>query len=111
MNVKEFCGVDSFNCKPDGTEMTHFQKYAKVVDTIGLSNLIPLIPADLETVKMKLKEDRYLNNIPLKKWDINIPVTRSLMNRQCGINVSSMSDAICVLKTAAEIWVQKEDKN
>lgn len=106
-NMNQYLGLNSFSKLPDGTELTHREKYGRVVNGIGLDTLIPLIPATLEQVKEALETgEGHLNEIPIKLWDNKVPVVRSLMHRKLGINVSSLSQGVCVLKEAAKQWVE-----
>lgn len=109
MNINEFCGVDSLDRFPNGTELSHREKYSKVVNAIGLHNVVAYIPATLEELTKKLKQDEYLNNIDLPKWDgsAEYPHFRRLL-QGIGINVYSLADRVCILKQAARMWVEQQ---
>lgn len=115
MNIDERLGI---TLKDD---MPFREKYGKVVALIGLENLKPLMPEDVETLAKKYEKDNALNNIPLQQWDAiagNIAfVSKSgrqlylssnsslkyLLHKN-GINEYSPAQLVCILKeTAAEI--------
>jgi hypothetical protein len=129
MNIKQYLNIDSLDKRPDGTEMTHKEKYSTIVHAIGLNNLIPLIPGTKDKIKKALEKDPYLNNIPMKYWDdacgslqlLNyaystggrktfypVPVGVVQLLNRIGINSMSLSDCVCILKEAARIWVEEE---
>jgi hypothetical protein len=116
MNMNKYLGIDSFGKRPDGTEMTHHEKYSTLVNAIGLNKLIPFIPADLEQVKKALAEgEGHLNEIPIKLWDNKHTYVRSLAGQIIGEREGSkitytwsISQSVCLLKTAAKMWAGGE---
>lgn len=107
-NMKEYLGLDSFNKREDGTEMSHKEQYQTIVNGIGLDRLINYVPATLEQVKHALATgEGHLNEIPIKLWDDRSPIVRSMMTR-IGINTSSQAQHVCVLKQAAMMWVERD---
>jgi hypothetical protein len=56
----------------------------------------------------KYNEDENLNNIPLSKWDNIAHGFCALNERNDGKLYSSLSNGICVLKTAARMIVKGE---
>lgn len=107
-NIRKFVGIDSYNKRPDGTEMEHEEIYSAVVNAIGLENCIHLIPATKEKVVKALKTDRYMNNIQIKEWDDQHRLVVGELVR-IGINSISEADTVCVLKQAARMWAERED--
>lgn len=100
------------------------EKYGKVVALIGLENLKPLMPEDVETLAKKYEKDNALNNIPLQRWDAiagnsafvdksgrqlyrsGNSSLKSLL-RKNGINEYSPAQLVCILKEAAAEIVEE----
>ena len=120
MTIREFLGVDSYDKRPDGSELGHEEKYVMVVNKLGLEECIKHIPATkAEVAKALAKGDRYLNTIPIRKWDAAAGF------RQDGGHVSrtggglyevmwdnglrsvSLAECNCTLKAAARIWAEE----
>lgn len=121
MNINERLGI---SWKDD---IPHREKYGRVVALIGLENLKPLMPEDVETLAKKYEKDNALNNIPLKQWDaiagssafidksgrqLYRNDSSSLKNLllQNGINTYSPADLVCILKEAAREIVEEYNK-
>ncbi len=52
------------------TTRAHYEKFRSLFLKIGMTKIYPYIPETNKDVLLeKLAEDRYLNNIPLVKWD------------------------------------------
>lgn len=63
-------------------------------------SLLMCIPLD----KLKASRDPHLNDIPLKEWDvIGLPVDADRLVRAAHNGGVSLSDSVCVFKTAAKI--------
>lgn len=108
-SIKQYIGLNSFYKKPDGSEMTHKEIYTKLVNDIGLNNIIPYIPATKSEIEQSLQTDPYLNTIPIEKWtnQHDAFIQRGLF-RSLGITHSSLSETVSLLKEAARIWVEQD---
>ena len=103
MNCKEFAGVDS--CYRDvrtGIELEWKEYMARVINKIGVNNIAPYIPFELESVREALKSDEHLNNLPLRQWDIAAEQMKGLLHRN-GITTYSLSERVCILKETARM--------
>ena len=103
------------------------EKYGKVVALIGLENLKPLMPEDIETLAKKYEKDNNLNNIPIERWDAIAGYSafvdksgrqlyrsgnsslKSLLQKN-GINEYSPAQLVCILKEAAAEIVEEYNK-
>lgn len=122
MNLKKFANVDSLYRDLDtGQEVPWCDYMRRVIDKLGLDNIEPHIPYNLETLKEKLKHDINLNNTDIQMWDMAagfVPVfnvkakTMEYKSVNCsladlfirnGITCFSPSDGVCVLKEAARM--------
>jgi hypothetical protein len=116
MNLKQFANVDSlYRDLDNGQEVPWHDYMRRVIDKLGLDNIKPYIPYDIEYLKEKLKEDVHLNNTELQRWDeaggfwfrngnpyytaTGLPI----LFRSNGITCFSPSDGVCVLKEAARM--------
>jgi hypothetical protein len=106
-SINEFCGVNAFNEKPNGEKMSHEEKYTMVVNAIGLERCIQYLPATKEEIQKALKEDEYLNNIPLHKWEGMHPLFKWEFIR-IGITILSLSATVSTLKRAARMYAETE---
>lgn len=107
-SINDFVGINAFGERPDGTKITHEEKYETVVNAIGLQRCLNYVPVDLEKLPALYEEDEHLNNVPLHKWDMAHPFFRSELSR-VGINLQSLAGTVCTLKAAAKMYV-KGDK-
>lgn len=105
MNIKSYLGINSVFEKENGEKMTHDEMYGRIVNDIGLDRLIPLLPENKEILTNALKEDENLNNIPLLRWDGRHQFVQRELKR-IGINQSSLSQTVCILKCAARQYVK-----
>ena len=105
-SISEYLGIDSLNRRPDGTEMSHQEKYGAIVEAIGLNTCKYYIPATKEEIVEALKTDKHLNNIPIKKWDDQHEYFKKHFVR-IGINLISLANTVCVLKEAARMWAEE----
>lgn len=70
MNLKQFANVDSMYRDLDtGQEVPWHCYMRRVIDKLGLDNIKPYIPYEIDYLKEKLKEDVHLNNTQLQRWD------------------------------------------
>lgn len=122
MNLKQFANVDSLYRDLDtGQEVPWHDYMRRVIDKLGLDNIKPYIPYDIEYLKGKLGEDVNLNNTNMAEWDCAAGYV-SYINRitkteeyKClqgglgnlfvskGITCFSPSEGVSVLKNAARI--------
>jgi hypothetical protein len=78
----------------DPGDIEHAKKYDDLAKKIGIEFLRELIPASPEKVQKALASgDKYLNSIPLRKWDA---AAMSIQER--GL---SLSEKVCALKHVA----------
>lgn len=107
-SIKDFAGIDSLYTKADGTKMAHDELYGTVVNAIGLDRCLDYVPVEPEKLSALYEEDEHFNNVPLKKWDDQHAMFKYQFGK-VGINIISLSDTVCTLKTAARMYV-KGDK-
>lgn len=86
---------------PETENMSFDQKYDFLVYEIGFRNISPLMPASKKELKEAYRKDQNFNTIPIEKWDANARYVTRLLKDQCGINVSSKSQCVCILKACA----------
>lgn len=128
MTVKDFAGVDSYlreikTQKP----LDHDDYMLRVIKRLGISNIKPYIPYDIETLlKCYKKGDTSFNTTNISVWDNAGGFYKSKNNktgtldycfngyglgyllRQNGINAYSPSETVCILKAAARMLCEKE---
>lgn len=95
--------------------------YQEVVNNIGLENLIPLLPeSDKNRLSTVIGKEKNLNKIPLSNWDICAGYTEltngniihlpwngfDMLLRKIHIENVPLSQRICILKTAAQMYVE-----
>ena len=126
MNLKQFANVDSFCRDLDtGTEISWEEYMARIIGKLGLHNIKPYLPYDLEFLKEKLTYDGHLNNTLIHAWDAAsgyiFYIDKNTLTRQyersryglCsllirnGITYFSVSECVAVLKTAAKMLVRE----
>lgn len=108
MTLKEFANVDSFYKDKLTREPVKWHDYmARVIGKLGLENIKPYIPFDLNLVREKLKADEHLNNLRLKDWDNAAEQLAFLFIRK-GITTFSLSERVCVLKEAARMLCENK---
>lgn len=101
MTLKDFANVDSLYRNKSTRETIEWHDYmARVIGKLGLENIKPYIPFDLNLVRENLKTDEHLNNLRLKDWD-NAANNLSYLFIRKGITIFSVSERVCVLKEAA----------
>jgi hypothetical protein len=126
MTIREYLKIDS--CDRDlstGIELSHDEKYTKIIDAIGKQAVYTCIPFTKDQIKHS--KDPYLNDLSMKKWDaaagylqFTNDKTRSqdikrfpsrlkdLLNK-IGIDCFSCSELVCVLKVAARLWITEDN--
>ena len=97
--------------------ITFDEKLYKLIEYIGLDNIIPYIPVTKEVIKKALcNNDYHLNTISISIWDkaagfcvkgidvtkLPVGVYKLLIN--CGINCFSVSECVSLLKHAAIMY-------
>lgn len=130
MTLKEFAGVDSFYRDIETKmEISHTEYMRRVIDKLGLENIARHIPFDIDCLKEKFKRDKYFNNTTMQVWDVAagfIPhinrKTHTLEYNQAHsglaylfianrITCFSVFEGVSVLKEAARILCERENKN
>lgn len=90
---------EQFRAIGDGHE-AHHRYYLWLVDFIGAGPRD--VPFPLERLREAYATDRYMNNIPLKLWDMQ---HANIRRKAHGIPWSN-SDTVCVLKAIARHMVE-----
>lgn len=113
-----YCNIDNAT----GKEISHREKYRRVISALGYENVKKCIPFSLDEIKEALPKDKHLNNLSMKKWDsaagficeygkaIFIGSPLIYLYHKNGVNAFSPSDGVCILKEAARLWVEMTDK-
>lgn len=107
-------------------DMDHHVYYQKVITLIGYENVKECVPYTLEEIKKAYPKDMYLNNLPMKNWDLAsgfyvittkynqdyIPYNSRLRGllKGIGINCYSNSDGVCILKECARLMYEEANK-
>lgn len=97
----------------------HQEQYQFLINFLGYEEVKQCIPYTLAEIKNALPKDKYLNNLPIRQWDLaaGFDVQGSTCNligsrltalyRKNGINAFSCSDGVCILKECARMWVNE----
>lgn len=108
MTLKDFANVDSLYRDKSTRETIEWHDYmARVIEKLGLENIKPHIPFDLNLVRENLKTDEHLNNLRLKDWD-NAANNLSYLFIRKGITIFSVSERVCVLREAARMLCENK---
>lgn len=103
-------------------EMNYEEQYEKIIMALGYENVKKCIPFSLEQIKKALLKDEYLNNLPMKKWDIEsgfiykhgdcVFVGSPLVKlyHKIGVNAFSNSEGVAILKQCARMWAAEKQK-
>lgn len=106
MTIFDLAGVTSlYTDKESGEQLSHEEVYERVINKLGgFNSIISYIPFTYDQVKTAIREDRYLNNLSIRIWD---NATADIINvlRNHYITTYSISQCVCILKTAARLWV------
>lgn len=95
-------------------ELTFKQQQKALIEEANKQKYFPKIPFSKEQVKNALKTDIHLNNLPLKKWDLEadsfsvrsfINSTKRKYNYEGGV---SLSEGVCFLKEYARLEYIKD---
>ena len=120
MNFRQFLGLDSYDKNADGFKMEHEKKYETIVNALGYESVKRCIPYSIEEIRTAIKTDKYLNNLPIKRWDfasgfsvsgadckiIGSPLTN--LYKKIGVDCYSCADGVCILKTCARMWAEEK---
>lgn len=128
MNLKQFAGVDAFYRDLNtGKEIPWHDYMRRVIDKLGIENIKPYIPFEIDYLKGKLKSDVHLNNTSMTSWNAasgfhaktNVtskileyhPIKYGIANLfiHNRINIFSPSECVCVLKETARILCESSD--
>lgn len=130
MTLKAFAGVDSFYRDFETErEISHTEYMHRIIDGLGIENIARYIPFDIDYLKEKFKRDKHFNNTVIQAWDIaagfipwinrkthTLEYNQSYRGLAClfinnRITCFSVSEGVCVLKEAAKILCERENKN
>lgn len=128
MTLKQFANVNSYLRDLDNGNKLEWRDYmARVIDKLGIENIKPYIPFDIEELLLFYKKgDVYFNKTNIRIWDNagGYYTTQSTGTgrfdyhlkgyglgyflRRNGINVFSPADTVCILKETARILCERE---
>lgn len=97
--MKDICGYNDLD--------DFHGAYGALVKKIGIERLKPYMPEKEDVLRKKFEKDEHLNNISIKEWDFNANLIAPLLWETAGINWSSLSQRVCILKEAAAIIVKE----
>lgn len=125
MTLNEALGVNDFNIdKKTGEEISLEEYCQRAIDFLGgLDAVGEYVPFPIETIRERVKEDPYLNNLPLRAWDEAAGYVCGAFGNawrqeySCrpsggglwklyakhGITPVSCADGVCILKEAARL--------
>lgn len=95
MNINEYIGNTD-------NKLGHAEKFRTIILGLGHGNVIQQLPRSVSELKEKLKEDQYLNNVPLSEWDLKHYQVRMLLKEK-GMRSISKSDTVCILKESVRM--------
>ena len=123
MNINELAGVHNANIdNVTGKEISHEEKYQRVISKLGYEELKHCVPFTLEQIQKALPLDKHLNNLALIKWDAvsgvwvdNQSGRRGVQEyahivkiyKRAGVTSFSQSDGVCILKETARLWAKE----
>ena len=81
----------------------HYDKYEALCNKYGVVWISPILVDSVEELKRKYDEDPWLNNIPLKHWDMMATSFLSY-NKRTGL---SLTEAVCMQKHAAIRFLER----
>lgn len=131
MTLKEAIGVHRCDIDVEtGEKLEHSEIYGRAIDRLGgLDAVAPYIPFPVDVIRKALKTDPYLNNTPIRAWDVaagfrcgvfgnahrqhyeSRPTGLGLwyLCRMHGITSMSAAEGVCVLKEAARRLAAREE--
>lgn len=118
MNIEEFALENGLSKKLT----THDEYYQTLVDLLGYEDVLKYVPYSLKQITNALRTgDKYLNDLPLRKWDEmtgvgardgNCPYLNHkglyFIYKKHRINTYSQAEGVCILKTCARMAVIRE---
>lgn len=75
----------------------HYDKYEELCNKYGVKWTSPLLVDSVDELKRRYDEDPWLNNIPLRRWDI-LADCFFFYNKRAKL---SLAEAVCMQKHAA----------
>lgn len=130
MTLKAFAGVNSFYRDIEiEREISHTEYMHRIIDKLGLENIARYIPFDIDYLKEKLKKDKNFSNTEIQAWEVAagfIPqINRKTQAIEYNLSHSGLAylfinnritcfsvyEGVCVLKEAAKILCERENKN
>lgn len=87
----------------------HRKKYEKIAQTLGVNDLIKMVPAQRRELELAYAANKHMNTIPLDAWDRQHDTVRN-MSMFAGIMSWSMADTVCTLKHVAIVHVLKKEQ-
>jgi hypothetical protein len=89
----------------------HHAYYLEIAQAAGLT--ARSLPADVATIREKLKTDEHLNNIPLGRWDSQALNNMSAIGRASkergDVNSHTLCNGVCALKALAKHLAQQQE--
>ena len=101
-SLNEAIGVNCYNIdQKTGQELTHSEVYGRAIALLGgAETVVKVIPLSLETLRKQFARDRYLNTIPLQRWDNwGYDIGERLKVR--GVHATPC-ELVCILKEAVK---------
>jgi hypothetical protein len=109
MTIREYLGLDSYDKDKEGKEMTHEDKYIKLVTSMGYEEVKKCLPTPHTRIIEALDHgDEYLNSIGIGTWDSCAQRLDSLY-RKLGITCISLAERVCTLKRCAHMMYKKRN--
>ena len=124
MTLNEWAGLGMYDRDlKTGKVLDHREKYHRIIDKLGGVDAIkPYIPFSIEVLQKAYREDRYFNNLSMRKWDMASGFRCSLGNVELlygapilcfyarhGLTCISNAESVCILKEAARLLVENQD--
>lgn len=106
-----------------GKRISHSEKYQRIIKALGYEDVKKCIPYTIDQIKKALPQDKHLNNLPIKEWDVasgvyvsNSPGARPIITgspltvlyRKAGVTSFSQSNGVSILKEAARMWAAED---
>ena len=128
MTLKEFANVDSFCRDLDNGNKLEWRDYmARVINKLGIENIEPYIPYDMETLMKRFRNgDVHFNETDIRVWNNAGGFIRQIDRKtgkmdyafsryglgnllvRNGIRWYSPADTVCILKETARILCERE---
>lgn len=131
MTLREAIGVKVDTDTKTGEKLDHSEIYGRAIELLGgLDAVARYIPFSMDVIRKALKTDPYLNNTPIRMWDVaagfQCGVFRNAhraqyecrptgcglwsLYREHGITGASCAEGVCILKEAARRLALREVK-